>query len=168
MDIFNTEYTQATGAANGVMEDNLRKDREVAQIQRDNFRKAFKAGVKMAFGTDAGVMPHETAAGQFRIMVEYGMSPLDAIRAATANAADALGQTGEVGTLKPGAWADMVVVNGDPLADVTILEKGGRTGRLGPDRAEVLTRLPRPASPSRRTWPPVRISSHGSLPDMGS
>ncbi len=131
MDIFNTEYTQATGAANGVMEDNLRKDREVAQIQRDNFRKAFKAGVKMAFGTDAGVMPHETAAGQFRIMVEYGMSPLDAIRAATANAADALGQTGEVGTLKPGAWADMVVVNGDPLADVTILEKPAKVLKAG-------------------------------------
>ncbi|WP_336977047.1 amidohydrolase family protein [Altererythrobacter fulvus] len=131
MDIFNTEYTQATGAANGVMEDNLRKDREVAQIQRDNFRKAFKAGVKMAFGTDAGVMPHETAAGQFRIMVEYGMTPLDAIRAATANAADALGQTGEVGTLKPGAWADMVAVNGDPLADVTILEKPAKVLKAG-------------------------------------
>lgn len=122
MDIFNTEYTQATGKANGVLEENLVKDREIAQIQRDNFRKAYKAGAKMAFGTDAGVMPHETAAGQFRIMVQYGMSPLDAIRAATVNAADALGQNGQVGTLKPGAWADIVAVKGDPLADVTLLE----------------------------------------------
>jgi imidazolonepropionase-like amidohydrolase len=123
MDIFNTEYTQATGAENGVLEDNLRKDREVAQIQRDNFRKAHKAGVKMAFGTDAGVMPHETAAGQFKIMTDYGMTPLEAIRSATLNAADALGQKGEVGTLAPGAWADLVAVTGDPLADVTVLTK---------------------------------------------
>lgn len=131
MDIFNTEYTQATGAANGVLEDNLRKDREVAQIQRDNFRKAHKAGVKLAFGTDAGVMPHETAAGQFRIMVQYGMTPLDAIRAATVNAADALGQNGDVGTLKPGAWADIVAVKGDPLADVTVLEHPARVLKAG-------------------------------------
>jgi len=122
MDIFNTEYTQSEGKKNGVLEDNLRKDRDIAQIQRDNFKKAFKAGVKMLFGTDAGVMPHETAAGQFRIMVEYGMTPLDAIRAATLNAGEALGQPGKVGVLKPGAWADIVAVKGDPLNDVTVLE----------------------------------------------
>ncbi len=132
MDIFNTDYTQAEGAKNGVLEENLKKDRDIGQIQRDNFRKAFKAGVKMAFGTDAGVMPHETATGQFKIMVEYGMTPLDAIRAATLNAGDALGQKGEVGTLKPGAWADIIAVKGDPLSDVTLLEhvdkviKGGK------------------------------------------
>jgi imidazolonepropionase-like amidohydrolase len=132
MDIFNTEYTQAEGVKNGVLEENLKKDRDIAQIQRDNFRKAHKAGVKMVFGTDAGVMPHETAAGQFKIMTDYGMTPLEAIRAATLNAADALGQKGEVGTLAPGAWADLVAVKGDPLADVTVLThvaavvKGGK------------------------------------------
>ncbi|MBT2134800.1 amidohydrolase family protein [Croceibacterium sp. LX-88] len=132
MDIFNTEYTQAEGQRNGVLEENLAKDRQVAQIQRDNFRRAHQAGVKMLFGTDAGVMPHESAAGQFRIMVDYGMTPLEAIRAATLNAADALGQKGEVGTLAPGAWADLVAVDGDPLADVTVLTnvsavvKGGK------------------------------------------
>jgi len=131
MDIFNTEYTQATGKANGVLEENLAKDREIAQIQRDNFRKAFKAGAKMAFGTDAGVMPHETAAGQFRIMVQYGMTPLDAIRAATLNAADALGQKGKVGTLEPGAWADLVAVSGDPLADITVLEHPAKVMKGG-------------------------------------
>jgi len=118
MDIFNTDYTQASGKANGVLEDNLRKDREVAQIQRDNFRKAHRAGVKMVFGSDAGVMPQETAGGQFRVMVEYGMTPLEAIRAATINAAEALGQSGQVGVVKAGAHADLIAVTGDPLADV--------------------------------------------------
>ena len=121
MDIYNTDYTQRTGKANGVLEDNLRKDREIAQIQRDNFRKAHKAGVRMVFASDAGVMPHEDVGGQFRVMVEYGMTPLQAIRAATLNAAEALGQAGKVGTLKPGAWADIVAVKGDPLADVGVL-----------------------------------------------
>jgi imidazolonepropionase-like amidohydrolase len=122
MDIFNTDYTQAEGAKNGVMEDNLRKDREVAQIQRDNFRKAHKAGVKMVFATDAGVMPHATAAGQFKVMVEYGMTPIEAIRAATMNAAEALGQTRDVGAIAVGRYADIIAVDGDPLADVRELE----------------------------------------------
>lgn len=132
MDIYNTDYTQRTGKANGVLEDNLRKDREVAQIQRDNFRKSHKAGVKMVFASDAGVMPHEEVGGQFAVMVEYGMTPLQAIRAATTNAAAALGQPGKVGTLRPGAFADLIAVDGDPLADVAALAdvdwvmKGGR------------------------------------------
>lgn len=132
MDIFNTEYTQAEGQRNGVLEENLEKDRQIAQIQRDNFRRAHQAGVKLVFGTDAGVMPHETAAGQFRIMVDYGMTPFEAIRAATLDAADALDQKGEVGTLAPGAWADLIAVDGDPLTDVTVLTnvsavvKGGK------------------------------------------
>jgi imidazolonepropionase-like amidohydrolase len=121
MDIFNTEYTQAEGKKNGVLEENLRKDRDIAQIQRDNFRAAHEAGVRMVYGTDAGVMPHETAGGQFRIMVEYGMTPIEAIRAATSNAAEALGQAGQVGTLRPGAWADIVAVKGDPLQDISEL-----------------------------------------------
>jgi len=131
MDIFNTEYTQSEGKKNGVLEENLQKDRDIAQIQRDNFRKAFKAGVKMLFGTDAGVMPQETAAEQFKYMVQYGMTPLDAIRAATVNAGDALGQKGQVGVIKPGAWADIVAVKGDPLSDVTVLEHVDRVIKGG-------------------------------------
>ena len=123
MDIFNTEYTQAEGAKNGVLEDNLRKDREIAQIQRDNFRKAHAAGVKMVFGSDAGVMPHGTAAGQLRIMVDYGMTPIEAIRAATRNAADALSRSADVGTLAVGRYGDIVAVTGDPLTNVRLLEK---------------------------------------------
>lgn len=122
MDIFNTEYTQAEGARNGVMEDNLRKDREVAQIQRDNFRAAHRAGVRMVFGSDAGVMPHGIAAGQFRVMVEYGMTPIEAIRSATVNAAQALGRERDVGAIAVGRYADIIAVDGDPLADIRELE----------------------------------------------
>ena len=122
MDIFNTEYTQAEGAKNGVLEDNLRKDREIAQIQRDNFRKAHRAGVRMVFASDAGVMPHGQVGGQFRVMVEYGMTPLQAIQAATKNAAEALGREKDVGAIAVGRYADLVAVDGDPLTDVRQLE----------------------------------------------
>ncbi len=118
MDIYNTDYTQAEGAKNGVLEDNLRKDREVAQIQRDNFRKAHKAGVKMVFGSDAGVMPHGQVGKQFGTMVQYGMTPMEAIQAATRNAAQALGREKDVGAIAVGRFADIVAVDGDPLADV--------------------------------------------------
>ena len=122
MDIYNTEYTQAEGRKNGVLEENLRKDREIAQIQRDNFRKAHQAGVKMVFGSDAGVMPHDQVGRQFRTMVQYGMTPLDAIQAATRNAAEALGRN-DVGVLAVGRYGDIVAVDGDPLRDVTVLER---------------------------------------------
>ncbi|MBK9003637.1 MAG: amidohydrolase family protein [Sphingomonadales bacterium] len=135
MDIYNTEYTQAEGAKNGVLEDNLRKDREVAQIQRDNFRKAHKAGVKMVFASDAGVMPHADIGKQFRVMVEYGMTPLEAIQAATRNAGQALDREKDVGAIAVGRFADIVAVDGNPLADIGELEsvdavvKGGKRVR---------------------------------------
>ena len=136
MDIYNTEYTQAEGKKNGVLEDNLRKDREIAQIQRDNFRKAHRAGVRMVFGSDAGVMPHGQIGKQFRTMVDYGMTPLQAIQAATRNSAEALGRA-DVGILAPGRYGDIVAVTGDPTRDVTLLErpdaviKGGRLVKGG-------------------------------------
>ncbi len=132
MDIYNTDYTQAEGAKNGVLEDNLRKDREVAQIQRNNFRKAHKAGVKMVFGSDAGVMPHGQVGGQFKTMVEYGMTPMEAIQAATRNGAMALGREKDVGAIAVGRFADIIAVDGDPLANIRELEsvdvvvKGGK------------------------------------------
>ncbi len=103
-----------------------------AEIQRENFRKAHRAGVKMVFGTDAGVMPHGTGGRQFAHMVEYGMTPMRSDPAATLNAAQALGREGDVGAIAVGRLGDMVAVTGDPLADVRLLEnadaviKGGQ------------------------------------------
>ena len=122
MDIYNTDYTQAEGKKNGVLEENLRKDREIGQIQRDNFRKANKAGVKMVFASDAGVMPHGLVGRQFAVMVQYGMTPLEAIRAATLNASQALGWEKDVGQIAVGRYADLVAVDGDPLVNVRELE----------------------------------------------
>jgi imidazolonepropionase-like amidohydrolase len=122
MDIYNTEYTQSEGKKNGVLEDNLRKDREVADLQREGFRKAHKAGVKMVYGTDSGVHPHGDNAKQFRWMVQYGMTPSQAIQSATVNAAEALGRK-DIGIIEAGRYADIVAVKGDPAKDVTLLEK---------------------------------------------
>jgi len=121
MDIYNTEYTQSEGKKNGVLEDNLRKDREIGDLQRENFRKAHDAGVKMVFGTDAGIYPHGDNARQFHWMVEYGMTPVEAIQAATVSAAEALGRK-DVGVLEAGRLADLIAVPGDPTVDVTVLE----------------------------------------------
>jgi len=121
MDIYDTEYIQSEGKKNGTLEENLRKDRDVSDLQRENFRKAHKAGVKMVFGTDAGVYPHGQNARQFAFMVKYGMTPLEAIRAATVNASEALGRN-DVGVVERGRFADLVAVKGDPLTDVTVLE----------------------------------------------
>jgi imidazolonepropionase-like amidohydrolase len=121
MDIYNTEYTQAEGKKNGVLEENLAKDRDIAELQRENFRRAHRAGAKMVYGTDAGVYPHGRNAGQFRYMVKYGMTPLEAIQSATVNAAEALGRK-DVGVIEKGRYADLVAVKGDPTKDVTVLE----------------------------------------------
>jgi len=122
MDIKNTDYTQAEGKKNGELEENIRKDREIGQIQRDNFRKAHAAGVRMIFGSDAGVMPHSMVGQQFAVMVQYGMTPLEAIQAATRNASEALGRN-DVGIIQVGRYGDLVAVDGDPLANVRVLEK---------------------------------------------
>jgi imidazolonepropionase-like amidohydrolase len=121
MDIYNTDYTQAEGRKNGVLEESMRKDREIGDIQRQNFRKAHAAGVKMIFGTDAGIYPHGDNAKQFATMVRYGMTPTQAIQAATINAAEALASK-DVGVIEPGRYADMVAVAGDPTKDVLLLE----------------------------------------------
>ena len=122
MDIKNTDYTQAEGRKNGELEENIRKDREIGQVQRDNFRLAHQAGVRMIFGSDAGVMPHSMVPQQFRTMVEYGMTPLEAIQAATRNAAQALGREGDVGSIAVGRYGDLIAVSGDPTRDVILLE----------------------------------------------
>ena len=122
MDIYNTEYTQAEGPKNGVRESELKKDRDIAEAQRQNFCKAVKAGVKQIYATDAGIFPHGDNAKQFAVMVRYCATPLLAIQSATITAAAALGQTGQVGEIKAGAWGDLIGVQGDPLSNVRVLE----------------------------------------------
>ncbi|MES2032809.1 MAG: amidohydrolase family protein [Pseudomonadota bacterium] len=123
MDIYNTDYTQAEGRKNGVRESEIEKDRAIGEAQRQNFCKAIKAGVKQIFSTDAGVHPHGGNARQFAVMVKYCATPLQAIQSATITAAEALGQTADVGQVAVGRWGDLIAVQGDPLADVTVLER---------------------------------------------
>ncbi len=101
----------------------LVKAKAVIPAARQNIAHAFASGVKVAFGTDAAVYPHGLNAHEFPVMVKLGLTPLQAIQASTINAADLLGWSGKVGTLEPGAWADIVAVDGDPLKDVTTLER---------------------------------------------
>jgi imidazolonepropionase-like amidohydrolase len=96
--------------------------RDVIAAMRKNTRKAFSAGVKVAFGTDAAVYPHGLNAGEFHVYVSLGMTPLAAIQTATINASDLLGSKSLVGSLEPGKFADVIAVDGDPTKDVTILE----------------------------------------------
>ena len=123
MDIYNTDYTQSEGVKNGVPEEYLQKDRDIAEIQRENFRKALKAGVRLSFGTDAGVYPNGDNARQFAIMARYGMTPMQAIVAATKTGAALLRMEKDLGAIAPGRFADIVAVRADPLADVTALER---------------------------------------------
>lgn len=122
MDVFNGDYIDEVGTAEGWPEEYLRKNRETTQIQRDNFRRAVKLGVPIAFGSDSGVYPHGINARQFGYMVANGMAPLQAIHAATMDAATVIGHEGDLGSIAPGKFADMIAVKGNPLEDVTILE----------------------------------------------
>jgi imidazolonepropionase-like amidohydrolase len=122
MDIYDEECIQEEGRNGKMPKDFLEHDAQLGQIQRDNFRKAVAAGVKMSFGTDAGVCAYGTSGKQFAFMVKYGMTPMQAIQAATSNAADLLGHSSEIGSLKPGKYADIIAVPGDPLADIRLLE----------------------------------------------
>ena len=122
MDIYDEECIQEEGRAGTMPKDFLEHDAQLGQMQRDNFRKAVGAGVKMSFGTDAGVCPYGTSGKQFAFMVKYGMTPMQAIQAATSTAADLLGHSNEFGSIKPGKYADIIAVGGDPLADIRVLE----------------------------------------------
>jgi imidazolonepropionase-like amidohydrolase len=123
MDIYNDDYILATGTANGTEQESLDKEKVIGLKQRQTFQRAVKAGVRMIFGTDAGVYPHGDNGRQFAKMVEWGMTPIQAIRAATSDAAEALGKTNDVGAIAVGRYGDIVAVDGDPLADVRVLEK---------------------------------------------
>lgn len=132
MDIYNDTFILEHGASVGMLPESLEKERSIGQLQRDNFRKAFKAGARMAFGSDGGVYPHGDNGKQFRYMVEYGMTPMQAIQAATIDAAELIGWPRKVGAVEAGRFADIIAVQGDPLKNVEVLEnvsfvmKGGK------------------------------------------
>ncbi len=138
MDIYDDDYILAEGEKNGVFPESLAKERIVGRKQRETFRAAHAAGVKLLFGTDGGVYPNGDNAKQFAKMVEWGMTPMEAIQAATRSAAEALDKTADVGAIAPGRYGDLVAVDGDPLADVRLLEKpvfvmkGGEVVRSAP------------------------------------
>ncbi len=123
MDIYNDDYILAEFGRLGYPEKILEKERLVGRTQRENFRRAVQTGVKIAYGTDAGVYPHGWNGKQFVKMVEWGMTPMQAIRAATVNAADLLGMGDRVGAVAPKLYADLVAVQGDPLKDISELER---------------------------------------------
>src|SRR5262249_34089486 len=99
------------------------KAEKIGPVAIEAFRKAHAAGVKIAFGTDTGVSPHGMNAREFALMVQGGMTPMQAIHAATIDAADLLGLSKEIGTLEPGKAADVIAVKADPLKDITELER---------------------------------------------
>ncbi len=125
MDIYVSNYILETGAEVGMLEESLAKEREVGQVQRESFQRAHAAGVNIVFGSDAGVYPHGLNGRQFSKMVEFGMSPMQAIQAATLKAAALLGLENQVGTLNEGAYADLIAVQGNPLENVSLLENIG-------------------------------------------
>jgi len=122
MDIYDEECIQNAAKENKTPADFLEHDRDLGEIQRRNFTKAVRAGVKMSFGTDAGVCPHGINARQFAFMVKYGMTPMQAIQSATSSAADLLGKSNLLGSLQPGKYADVIAVSGNPLEDIRVLE----------------------------------------------
>jgi len=123
MDIYNDDFILQEGAKVGMLPESIAKEKALGQLQRDNFHKAVLGGAHMAFGTDAGVYPHGDNAKQFYYMVKYGMTPMQAIQAATINAADLMGWKDRVGSVSAGKFADLVAVKNDPTADVTELTK---------------------------------------------
>ena len=98
------------------------KARAVMPVARQNISRAFKAGVKVAFGTDAAVYPHGLNGREFAVMVKLGLTPMQAIQAATLNAADLLGWSDRIGAIEPGRFADIIATRGDPVNDVKELE----------------------------------------------
>ncbi len=123
MDIYNGDWIEEVGTREGWPAEYLRKNRETTDAQREGFRKAVRAGVRLTFGTDAAVYPYGLGARQFAYMVRFGMSPAEAIRSATVEAAAALGRERELGQAAPGFAGDLVAVSGDPLADVSALTR---------------------------------------------
>ena len=124
-DIYNGDYIDSVGRVEKWPADILRKNTETTETQRAGFRKAVAAGVRIAYGTDSGVYPHGLNARQLPYMVKYGMTPMEAIRSATINAAQLMRREDRVGSIAPGKFADLVAVEGDAMADLRSFERVG-------------------------------------------
>lgn len=122
-DIYNDDYILAEFSRMGYPPAIIEKERSIGRLQRENFQRAARAGVKIAYGTDAGVYPHGWNAKQFAHMVRWGLTPMQAIKAATTSAADLLGWSDRVGSISQGHYADIIAVARDPLVDITELER---------------------------------------------
>jgi imidazolonepropionase-like amidohydrolase len=142
MDVYNGDWAAVEGRKQKWPEEFIRKMDETTLVQRENFRKAHAAGAPIVFGTDAGVYPHGLNARQFAYMVEWGMTPMEAIKAATSVAAHYLGWGDRIGSIKPGYYADIVAVEGNPLSEIKVLEhvdtvvKGGLVFKAPADRVK--------------------------------
>ena len=136
MDIYNGDYINKAGKEENWPEEFLRKNRETTEEQRSGFAKAHKAGVRIVYGTDAGVYPHGDNAKQFSYMVKNGMTPTESIQAATLHAADVMGWGNQVGQINSGFFADIVALRDNPIDDIKALEdidvviKGGQLFKL--------------------------------------
>ncbi len=134
-DIYNDDFILQEGARAGMLPESIEKEKKIGRLQRENFRHAHQSGAKIAFGTDAGVYPHGENAKQFGKMVEWDMKPIEAIQAATVNAAELVDWGDKIGTLETNHFADLIAVSGDPLSEVHVLEavkfvmKGGTVVR---------------------------------------
>jgi imidazolonepropionase-like amidohydrolase len=124
-DIYNDDYILAEYSKFNTPQKIIEKEKLVGRKQRENFKKAVLAGVKIAFGTDAGVYPHSWNAKQFAKMVEWGMTPMAAIQASTIGNADLFGWSDRIGSITPGKFADIIAIDGDPLTNVSLLENVG-------------------------------------------
>lgn len=122
MDIYVSDFILSEGEAAGILPESLEKEKTVGRAQRERFQAAVKAGAKIAYGTDAGVYTHGLNGRQFAYMVQWGMRPAEAIRAATLGNAELFGLKDEIGSLTAGKRADIVAVTGDPLTDIRELE----------------------------------------------
>ena len=120
-DVYDGDWIAEEGARAGWPDETMAKNEETTQAQRDGFTKAVAAGARIAFGTDSGVYPHGRNAIQFGYQVRLGQSPLDAIRSATVVAAELMGRERDLGSLAPGRFADLVVLQRDPLDDIEVL-----------------------------------------------
>jgi imidazolonepropionase-like amidohydrolase len=122
MDVYNGDYIDTEGRRQHWPEEFLRKNTETTEIQREAFTKAVKAGVPIVFATDSGVFPHGLNARQFPIMVARGMTPMQAIKAATSVASHYMGWDDDVGAIAQGRFGDLIAVKGDPLQDIGLLQ----------------------------------------------